>query len=418
MHILLLTQGSRGDVQPFVTLATRLMQAGHSVTLGAPPDFADLAAEYGVDFTPVGISVMARLNSAQGKAAIESGNILKRLRFLREMQQELTDKVNRESWQAGQGADAVMYWTGMIAGYNVAEKLGIPCAEVAPFPVIPTHEFPAFLLGGGKDRGTLLNRLVWYANEQVIWQMLVRSGANKQRREVLGLPPLPFSGPRKHQQQKKMPVFHAYSPSVLPHPADWPDRVHTPGYFFAEPPPGWKPPADLLRFLESGSPPVYVGFGSMPNQAQVETRNLILRALELSGQRGIIHRSLAGDSPLPESIFGVGSLPHSWLFPRMAAVIHHGGAGTTGMGLRSGIPSIIKPFSADQPAWARQVHTLGVGPRPLPRQGFTAEQLADAIQAAVNDYAMRQRAADLGERIRAEDGPGRTIALFMQYMAC
>jgi sterol 3beta-glucosyltransferase len=417
MQFLLLTQGSRGDVQPFVTLAVRLMQAGHHVRLGAPPDFADLAADYGVDFTPVGISVMSHLNSAEGKAAIDSVSILRRIRFLRELQKELWDKVNRESWQAAQGADAVLYWTGMIAGYNVAEKLGIPCAEVAPFPVVRTQAFPAFLLGGGRDRGALLNRLVWHINEQVVWQTLVRSGANQQRREVLGLPPLPVSGPRRHQENERMPVFHAYSPSVLPRPADWSDRVHAPGYFFAQPPPNWQPPADLLQFLESGTPPIYVGFGSMPNKAQAETLNLILRALEISGQRGVIHRSLSGDSPLPEHVCGVGSIPHSWLFPHMAAVIHHGGAGTTGMGLRSGVPSIIKPFSADQPAWARQVHKLGVGPAPLPRQGFTADQLAAAIHTAISDCDMRQRAADLGRRIQAEDGPGRTIDLFLQHAA-
>jgi sterol 3beta-glucosyltransferase len=417
MHFLLLTQGSRGDVQPFVTLATRLMQAGHSVQLGAPPDFAGLAAAYGVDFVPVGIGVMARLNSPEGKEAIESGNILKRIRFVRSMRAELNEKLNRESWQAAQGADAVLYWMGMAVGYNVAEKLGVPRAEVAPFPMIPTREFPAFLLGGGQDRGALLNRLVWRVNEQLLWQVMLRGGTNQQRREILDLPPLPFFGPRKRQEREGMPVFHAYSPSVLPRPADWPDRVHVTGYYFAEPPPGWEPPADLLRFLESGPPPVYIGFGSMPNKKPEETRDLILRALELTAQRGIIQRNLAGDAEglLPESVYAAGDLPHSWLFPRMAAVVHHGGAGTTGMGLRSGVPSIIKPFSADQPSWAREVQRLGAGPAPLPRNDFTAEQLAEAIHTASTDKNMRERAAELGRRIQAEDGPGRTIELFMQY---
>jgi UDP:flavonoid glycosyltransferase YjiC (YdhE family) len=149
------------------------------------------------------------------------------------------------------------------------------------------------------------------------------------------------------------------------------------------------------------------------------TLNLVLKALELSGQRGVLLSGWAGigkGRTLPEHVFSAESLPHSWLFPRMAAVVHHGGAGTTGAGLRSGVPSILIPLAADQPSWARQVSALGAGPAPLPFQTLTAERLADAIREAVTNPAMRQRAAELGRRIQAEDGLGQTIALFMRYV--
>jgi sterol 3beta-glucosyltransferase len=412
MTILLLTQGSRGDVQPMIALAQRLAQSGYTVTLGAPPEFAHLAKAYGIAFRSVGISISERLKSKEGKAVLQSDNIFRRIRFVRQLQWEMADKVSHESWQAAQGAHAVLYWTGMIAGYTVAEKLGIPCAEVAPFPARPTRAFSPFLIGGGKDRGPHLNRLMWQVNTQIIWQ-LVRRGVNEQRR-MLDLPPFPLFGP--HQVLTKVPVFHAYSPGVVPRPADWPEQASVTGFFYAEPPPNWQPPAPLCHFLEQGAPPVYIGFGSMPDLTSESTRDLIIQALTRTNQRGVVQQNLIGDGALPETIHAVDSIPHSWLFPRMAAAVHHGGAGTTAMALRSGIPSIIKPVSGDQPAWARQVQRLGVGPAPLPRQGMRAEQLADAITITLNDARMRQRASDLGRSLRAEDGLQQTTELFTRYI--
>lgn len=412
MNIFLLTQGSRGDVQPMVALAQRLAQSGYTVTLGAPPEFAHLAKAYDIAFRPVGISISERLKSEDGKAALQSGNIFRRIRFVRQLQQEMADKVSYESWQAAQGADAILYWTGMIAGYTVAEKLGIPCAEVAPFPARPTRVFSPFLIGNGKDCGPYLNRLMWKINTQIIWQ-LVRRGVNQQRR-MLELPPFSLFGP--HQVLNKVPVFHAYSPAVVPRPADWPEQAYVTGFFFTEAPSNWQPPVQLRHFLEAGAPPVYIGFGSMPDLSPESTRDLIIQALTRTHQRGVVQRNLIGDDALPKTIQAVDNIPHSWLFPRMATVVHHGGAGTTAMALRSGIPSIIKPVSGDQPAWARQVQRLGVGPAPLPRQGMRAEHLAEAIMITLNDAKMRQRASDLGRQLRAEDGLQQTTERFTRHI--
>jgi UDP:flavonoid glycosyltransferase YjiC (YdhE family) len=110
----------------------------------------------------------------------------------------------------------------------------------------------------------------------------------------------------------------------------------------------------------------------------------------------------------------VGSIPHSWLFPKMAAIVHHGGAGTTGEGLRAGIPSIITPFFGDQPFWGHRVYELGVGPRPIPRRHLTVNNLSEAIQCAITDRAMQKNAANLGERIRVENGIAQAVAVIEQ----
>jgi sterol 3beta-glucosyltransferase len=417
MRIALFTIGGRGDTQPFVALAVRLMQEGHRVTLAARPDFAGLAADYGVDFAPLGHPYQPFITGAAQASALGAGHLLNQLRYGLSQRRYVFDQLNQDAWRAAQGAEAIIYKYSWITGYSLAEKLGVPCTSAMLFPLTPTRAFPSFLIGKGIDRGPLLNRLAWSLTEQFVWQLL-RPDDTKLRRE-LGLRPLPFFGPSARQQREGMLVFYAYSPAVLPRPADWPERMQVTGYWALDPEPGWQPPADLLHFLQAGPPPVSIGFGSMVSRDAEATLDLVLKALELSGQRGVLLSGWAGlgkSRTLPEHVFSAESLPHSWLFPRMAAVVHHGGAGTTGAGLRSGVPSILTPLAADQPSWARQIYALGAGPSPLPFQTLTAERLAGAIREAVTNPAMRQRAAELGKQIQAEDGVGQTIELFLRYV--
>jgi sterol 3beta-glucosyltransferase len=418
MRVVLITIGAWGDTEPFVALAVRLMRDGHKVTLAARPDFAGLAAGYGVDFAPLGRPYQPFITGAARASALGSGHLLRQLRYGLRQRAYFSDRLGRDAWQAAQGAEAVIYKYSWITGYTIAEKLGVLCAAAMPFPITPTSAFPSFLLGKGTDRGPLLNRALWSITEQVTWQLL-RHGDTALRRQ-LGLRPPAIAGQVARQERQGMPVYYAYSPAVLPRPGDWPARVHVTGYWFLDPPPGWQPPAGLTRFLQDGPPPVSIGFGSMASRDPQATLELALQALTLSGQRGVLLSGWAGlgkDHTLPRHVFAVDSIPHGWLFPRMAAVVHHGGAGTTGAGLRSGVPAIITPLAADQPSWARTVHGLGAGPAPIPFRELTAERLAAAIHQAVTDQQIRQQAAELGSRIRSEDGLGRTAELFSQHIA-
>ena len=213
-----------------------------------------------------------------------------------------------------------------------------------------------------------------------------------------------------------MPVLYGFSPAVIPVPADWDGNTHVTGYWFVDEIDGWTPPSALLDFLEAGTPPVYIGFGSMSNRNPRETAELIIRALKQIGQRAILLSGWGGlhSEDLPDSIFMIDSIPHSWLFPRVAAVVHHGGASTTAAGLRAGIPSVIVPFFGDQPFWGRRVAELGVGPNPIPRGKLTSERLANAIQQAVTDKGMHERAASLGAKIQTEDGIARAAEVIEQ----
>ncbi|MGO9935451.1 MAG: glycosyltransferase [Steroidobacteraceae bacterium] len=418
MKISLLTIGAMGDTQPFVALAVGLKQQGHTVRLAARPDFAPLAASYNIEFSPLGNPYKSLLRNEEVATAIGSGNMLRML------MKQASDTHRRKAFFEGldtdtlsavSGAEAIIYKSSWLPFLSIAEKLGVPAAAAMFMPLTPTRAFPSFLIGGGADRGMAINSLYWLITDQLIWQV-ARSFDNKLRRDLLGLKQLPFFGPSAHRLERT-PLYYAYSPAVLPRPADWPARVRVTGYWHSAPPPGWTPPADLVAFLESGPPPVYVGFGSMPSGNAEDTLKMILKGLELSRHRGVLLSGWAGigeGTKLPDYAFGIQSIPHCWLFPRMNAVVHHGGAGTTGAGLCAGVPSVVTPFVADQPNWARRVEALGVGPRPIPFANLTAELLANALRET-SDHAMRQRAADLGRLLRSEDGVGTAIDSFAHY---
>ncbi|MEU2427818.1 glycosyltransferase [Streptomyces sp. NPDC007851] len=181
------------------------------------------------------------------------------------------------------------------------------------------------------------------------------------------------------------PVFHGFSPLVVPRPEDWPSWVEVAGYWWPARPDNWQPPAELVDFLQAGPPPVFVGFGSMA----------------------------AGWADLKgcgADVLSIGDVPHDWLFPRTAAVVHHAGAGTTAAGLRAGVPAVPVPVMADQPFWASRLYTLGVAPRPVPFQKLTAEALGDAITTCLSEPSHRRLAAELARRITAEDGTTSLLA--------
>ncbi len=418
MRITLFTIGSRGDIQPYVALGLGLQAAGHSVRLAAHNEFERFIRSRGLDIFPVEGNPRAMLESDAGRDWLESANNpLAFFKKLGELSEQIMDQFLVDIWDACQETDAIIISPLAMPAAHVAEKLGLPVYAAYLQPSVPTRAFAAPMASGGRDFGGIFNRLSHVAVNHVFWQ-LFRSPTNTWRKETLGLPPMPFWGPYRKRLWRYRPVLLGHSPSVLPKPADWGGWLHVTGYWFLDHPAGWQPPADLVEFLDSGPPPVYVGFGSMNSRDPEATTRIVLKALARAGQRGVILTGWGGLDAvdLPESVFKIQEIPHDWLFPRTAAVVHHGGAGTTAAGLRAGIPSILIPFFADQPFWAAQVQRLGVGPKPIPRKQLSVDRLARAITAAVADQPMRDRAAELGRRIQAEDGVARAVEAFHRHL--
>ena len=424
MRTNLLSIGTRGDVQPAIALSRGLKNAGFEVRVGALEEFRSLVEAYGLDFIPFHGDMPQLINQTAGKKAFRGTNLFELLKLFR----SVFTRMFTEFWQVSQDCDLLISNAATtLAVEPVAEKLNIPHIETSLFPGMPTRAFPSFFgplppsLGAPSSglNGQIRGTLNWFSYKPVNLALAlgVRPIIERCRREILGLPQ------RNPQRSSRpvTPILSGFSQHVLPRPVEWGEHVHVTGYWFLDTP-GFEPPAELLAFLEAGTPPVYIGFGSMPSQDPGQVTEMVLQALELSGQRGILFtgrgplgQGMAGQLPTPRAHF-IESIPHDWLLPRMAAVVHHGGAGTTAAGMRAGVPSILIPTGADQRLWAYRVKTLGVGPAPIPRSRLSVERLAQAIGQATSNPAIRQRALALGEKVRAEDGVGEAVRIICQYI--
>lgn len=402
MKISIVASGTRGDVQPYVALGVGLKAAGYTIEVVTSDDFEALVRHAGLTFRSTGVGVEARLQSPEWRRVTEGGNFLAILAKMNAEMQIHARQLAEQLPACLDGTDLIMGGLGGIGAFSYAEHHQIPIVQAYVFPITPTRAFASPLMPFD-DMGGLFNPLSFHVMQQLLWQS--SRTVDMLLRQALGMRSASRWGYFQQLKAKHVPLLYGFSRHVIPPPADWSGEQQVTGYWFLDSEPNWTPPQDLLDFLAAGDAPVYIGFGSMGNRNPQATADLTLAALSKSGQRGVLAAGWGGLQPdsLPEHVYMLKSAPHSWLFPRMAAVVHHGGAGTTAAGLRAGVPSIIIPFMGDQPFWGRRVATLGVGPAPIPRKQLTAERLGDAIKRAVADEAMKQRAARLGEQIQTED---------------
>ena len=421
MKIFVTTIGTRGDVQPHVALAEGLSKAGHTVTVCTSPRYEALVTERGLGYGYLSDDIIALVESSEGRAAIESmaslvSGVRAAVKIGRQTGQIQRDLV-RDGWTAAQEADPdlIVYHPKMAAGLQYAEKLGIPAVMAPLYPLfLPTAAYPNL----GLPRLNLGRRLSgWYnrATHRLVLKIVSSVSARYygEWRAAHGLPPQPRGTDAVHTTGgARVPFLNGWSRHVAPDPPDWPGGIETTGYWFLNHTDIWEPPTALEAFLAAGPPPVYVGFGSMAGRRPERTTRAVLDALGRAGLRGVLASGWGGLAlgDLPESVYLLDRAPHDWLFPRVAAVVHHGGAGTTAAGLRVGRPTVVCPFFGDQPFWGRRVHELGAGPAPIPQKKLTADRLAAALHEATESLAIRRNAAALGEEIRREDGIANAVA--------
>jgi len=410
MHVTFIALGSLGDILPCLTLSGSLRRSGHEVRFITFENFSSLAEEQDLDFYPIRGDARALVNQA-------GANMLALARTFASLgnsyAQDLSDPKLLET-------DLFINQLPVgLFGFDLAEKAGVTMFQASVMPLTRTGYFP--LVGSPGIPLPGYNKLTYFVAEQMAWQMM-RRAVNRWRRETLGLPAHPMFGYFDQLAAERRPVLNAFSPSVVPIPPDWGKYVQVTGYWFSKDE-LWQPPAELVEFIDMGSPPVFFGFGSMPLKDPKRLLENILKALEDSDQRGIIHSGWAGlgQPELPDNVYLLAYAPYEWLFPKMAAIVHHGGSGTTAHGLRAGKPSLILPSVFDQHYWGKRIASLGVGPEPIPIRRFMSRQsgsaqLQSAIEQATQDGEMQQRAADLGRKIKGEDGLGRAIEIIEQQV--
>ncbi|TFK57644.1 UDP-Glycosyltransferase/glycogen phosphorylase [Heliocybe sulcata] len=412
LHFTFLTIGSRGDVQPYIALAKGLMADGHRVRIATHGEFREWIEAQGIQFSCVGGDPAELM-----RICVENGTFT--VAFLKEGLTKFRgwlDDLLKTSWEACQGTDVLIESPSAMAGYHIAEALGIPYFRAFTMTWTRTRAYPHAFAVPERKMGGSYNYMSYVLFDQVFWRA-ISGQINRWRRNVLGIRGTNLDKMEPH----KIPFLYNFSPTVVPPPLDWPDWIRITGYWFLDDAEvgskKWTPPTDLVDFIDTahaaGKKVVYIGFGSIVVSNPKAMTRCVIDAVVKSGVYAILSKGWSdrlevksGDAseieePLPKQIYPITSLPHDWLFQRIDAACHHGGAGTTGASLRAGLPTIIHPFFGDQFFWADRVEALGIGSGV---RHLSVDALTAAFVAATTDEKQIARARTVGEKLRSENG--------------
>ncbi len=399
--ITILCSGSRGDYQPYISLAQEIMKNEKSVRIVGIKEYENFIKDYGIDFYSLEADYKSlNVNPEIIKQAQKADNTLKMLLSFNKMKKygvELADKL----YNACEGSKLIIYHPGMTIGYFAAQKLGIPSVLASPFPLHKTKERVSVVRYGRSKASDISISMSYKLLQEMLW-MASKNIVKKFWKERYGKLPENFSCPYEKVDENN-PAIISCSNYVFSKPNDWNKNVHQYGYWFVDESESYIPSKGLNDFLQKDEKPIYIGFGSAFNKEQKESiLKKIIMALNITSKRAIIS-GMGHFNNLPENIITVDNIPHSWLFNKVSAVCHHGGAGTTAAGFRAGVPSIIIPFSNDQFAWAYRAYELGVGSVPIPYKNLTSQNLAQAIRSIYNEKIIN-KSKRLSEQIKSENG--------------
>ncbi len=419
MHITILTIGSRGDVQPYLAFAVGLKNAGYRVRLATHSKFESDICAYGLEFAVINGNPQDAIASDAGQKFMQTKNpLMIPSRFAAALEPIMKTAIE-DSWNACQGTDVVISGSIVFWGFDIAQKLGVPFYYASMQPFTSTKELPIQGTPPGWEKlGGWYNKLTYEVLNQVFW-MIFRNPVNHLRQNILKMPAAGiFPSPLTYMKRARVNFLNAISPLVIPKPSDWSEYEHITGYWFLDAPKDFVPPQGLVEFIQAGSPPVYIGFGSMTGKQAEEVVEIALAALIKTKQRGIFLTGWSGveNIDLPENIWKISAIPHNWLFPKMACIVHHGGAGTTAATFHAGVPGIIIPFLGDQAFWGYRSQKLGVSPATIIYERLNVDNLAAAIMQGIKDKDIRKKAAILGEKIRAENGVKTAVEIINQTL--
>jgi UDP:flavonoid glycosyltransferase YjiC (YdhE family) len=416
--IVIFTIGTQGDIRPCVALGQGLRRSGYPVRIATSQNFAEMVRQAGLEFYPLTADFQSMLESDR-TIADQGLNLRAMARMFRDRYAEWAVNWVNEGLAAADGAGLLIgVSNSTLLAKALSEALGIPFAIARLQPLTPSRLLPPMVLTGKRDKlPGLLSLGAHHLLFQMVWGVM-RPAINEVVRPQLGLRKYSRLGPYLFRSDlHTAKVINGFSTHVLPRPADWPDTSLVTGYWFLDEP-QWRPPEALYEFLASGPKPIYVGFGSMVSSNATRITEVVLDAVKKNGQRAVLATGWGGldheGSGQSDRVFFVRHAPHDWLFPRVSAAVHHGGAGTTAAAVRAGIPSVIVPFYGDQPFWARCLYRIGVAPPALDRKVLSPDAMAGALNAA-HDPAMMQSAFELGCAVRAEDGIGEALRCLHEW---
>lgn len=395
MRILIAAAGSRGDVAPYTGLGAELCRAGYDVALATTDTFAPLVRDAGLEFRSLPADTRVR-DGVTGKREL----MRTAAAFITELGQGFADVMD-------EGTDLLLLSTTTAPlGWHLTEATGTPSLGVYLQPTAPTGHFPP-VVTGSPSLGRLANR----ATGRFALRMADRvyEQAVAQLRHRLQLPPASPSEMRRRQEQANWPILHGFSTALVPRPSDWRSGLEVVGNWWPHHDAAERLPTDLEDFLRAGPRPVLIGLGSMASGDGERLSEIAVRALRRAGLRGILQAGSAGLAADGDDVLTIGDVRHALLFPRLAAVVHHGGAGTSAAALRAGVPAVTVPVTADQPFWAGRLAAIGAATDPIPFRSLTAGRLADSLHQVVKQQAYSRAAAETAHHLGTEDGAGQAL---------
>lgn len=402
MRISMVAIGSTGDVRPYVLLGKELKKRGHEVTIVCFDMTEKMVTEAGLNFAPLAGSVKDIF-----MAVMTPGT--NGFTFLPKFKNALLDDLPQFLHTLEEGckdAEAIICTFFGSVVYSIAEKHNIPCIQTHYFLMDYNDMFPITTAPGLK-MGKAWNKVSYKMGYALIntleWHYLSdwRSEEGMKSKKISMSPDYYING-------HKIPVLYAISPLLVPRAPEWDEHIHMTGFWTDPEPCEYEPEPSLVRFLEEGEKPVYIGFGSMVSSDMGQTLDIVLKAVAASGVRAIIGRGWGGgalDAALSNpNVYVADYIPHDWLFSRVSAVVHHGGAGTTAAGVLACKPTLVVPFGGDQPFWGQRIYDLGIGPKPIKRENLTVEKLADALIKLTHTPRFNVAVSEIGERMKYENG--------------
>ncbi|MEJ8302657.1 glycosyltransferase [Saccharibacillus sacchari] len=392
--IVLASEGSNGDLLPILAIGQRLMKSGNQITICAPPNNEKFVKSLGFEFIPIGIDFQALLTEHADK--IMGKNPIRIMRLTISILKEQVQRHIKDLIRVTKDADMLIASGLIYAAKSVAEYRQIPFKLSIAIPqVLPSNEY-APLLVNSLNNPPWLNRFLWWG-EGVFQNRILLNTLNEERRK-LALQPI------------KDIRFHLLNDLIIP--ADpllqkvktYPQYNYMQtGYWHLE---EAEIEPSVCEFIEKGSPPIFIGFGSSTDPNSLQTKAMLNEVIQKSGHRFIISKGWAdlGVGLENENVKIIDFAPYLKMFPKMVAVIHHGGAGTTHCAARSGVPQIIVPHAMDQYRWGDTIVKKKLGSSPIPRSKLTAEKLLQAIEQVTTDETIKRESKRVGELMQREDG--------------
>ena len=410
MRCTLLAIGPRGDVQPMLALGAGLRDAGVQVCFATHADFADQVRAHGLELHVLSGDAAMFFGGAAGVAIRDRLADARAFRqFFNNYLLTFYDTLLREVSEACRHADVVIGWPWTRFLTSLADWLRIPVLVACPYPPLhlPTVDFPNPFQPAPAVADAAAIRRSWRLAYPAL--QMGDASLNRWRRDTLGLGPIGWR--EDLRRLRRLPHLLGFSPAVLPRPRDWAPWVDVTGFWLAEAAADYEPPPALRAFLAAGPPPVAIGFSSQVVRDGDRLARAVTEGVVQAGLRAVLLGGYGALSRVEPSanLCPVPSVPYQWLFPRTAAVVHHGGSGSTAEALRSGVPNMAVPFGYDQPLWGARLAALGVGPAPIAADALTADLLAAALRQLTTDTGMGRSARELAGIIRSEDGVGRAV---------